>query len=400
MKCSSLGVWLMMTAFLFSVVPAWSADPDRQLLERVRQAIKDAGLERAADSLSVFSQQGGGLVSLSGRCPTKDVQQRILAVVESVPDVKQVDHLRLTWPSFYSVVTSNLKTDDEHLARYMQLLRRGYALTYGDRGLEYTAREGTLVEGAVPFRVLIDHNSSSVSYGTPQGTAVTGIVVRQGTDLTFNPGGDLGPGYQFHYRLDVKEKGSIKYSFQKWDGTQYKSLGSATLAVNTTFSAEVAQGNIELGKPPTKAPPCPLEISLCRAKALQALEPPKPDPKTMPAVKITAKFADTGDALAKRVAAAAPKQRVPVDILVQNSSPWPIGSLSCYLVDSRKPGFAGYQCGVNQLYPRLLPGEQRKVTLELISGDSRSPAAIGYFLSKTLVVTQLDPRFELYSILE
>jgi hypothetical protein len=389
-----------LAAVVLAAIPVWAAETDAELLDRVRKAIKDAELERAAANFSVFSQQGGGLVSLSGRCPTQDVKQKILAVVEQVPNVKQIDHLRLTWPSFFMVTTSNLQTNDEHQQKYLDLLRKGYLLTPRDPGMEYTAKDGPVVDGIVPFRVLIEHTSSAISYGPIQAQRITGVVVKQGTDLAFDPTGNLGAGYQFHYRLDVKEKGSIKYTFQKWDGTQYKNLGSASLPVNTSSNVEVAQGDIALGKPPAKAPPCPLDISQCRAKAVNALEPPKPDPKTMTGVKITAKFADSSDALAKRVAAAPPKQRVSVDILLQNNSPWPIGSVSCYLVDARKPGFDGYQCGLNQLSPRLLPGEQRKVTLEMLPPESRAPNAIGYFLSKSLTITKLEPRFELYGILE
>lgn len=400
MKCLSRSLWLVVVAIVPIVVPAVANDADRQLLERVRQAVKDAGLERAAANFSVSSEVGGGLVRLSGRCPTTEVKQKILAVVEKVPGVIQIDHSNLIWPAFILVATSDLKTTDEHHLEYLENLRKGYLLS--SRGLDcaYTAQDGPVVDGVVPFRVLIEHTSTSTTYGPVQGTPVTGIVVRDGTDLTFNPAGNLGPGYQFHYRMDVKEKGTIKYTFQKWDGTQYKNLGTASLPVNTTKHVEVAQGNIELGKPPTRMPPCPLDVGQCRAKALLALEPPKPDPHTMPAVKVTAKYADTSEALARRVAAAAPKQRIPVEILLQNTSPWPIGSLSCYLVDSRKPGFGGYQCGLNQARPRILPGEQRKVTMELILEDSRSPAVAAYFLSKSLTVTRIEPSFNLYGILE
>ena len=110
-------------------------------------------------------------------------------------------------------------------------------------------------------------------------------------------------------------------------------------------------------------------------------------------------IADSNDALAKRVAAAPPRQRVPVDILVQNTSPWPLGSVSCYLVDARK-GFDGYQCILNQLSPRLLPGEQRKITFEMLPPETRTPNAIGYFLSKSLTITKLEPRFTLDASLE
>ena len=36
--------------------------------------------------------------------------------------------------------------------RYIELLRKGYLLTPRDPGLEYTAQDGPLVDGAVPFR--------------------------------------------------------------------------------------------------------------------------------------------------------------------------------------------------------------------------------------------------------
>lgn len=397
-------------ALLLSTIPAWTADPDRELVDNVRKAIKDAGLERAAANLNVFSREGGGLISLSGRAPTEAVKKKLLAVVNGVPGVKKVNHQELNWPSFDMVVKTSLKTNATHEKQYMADLRRGYFKFAGGFDDEYTEKDGPVGDGIVPFRVVIEHTSSAITFSAVSATPITGNVVRVGADQVFNPMGNLGPGYRFNYEMTVRETGNIKYTFQKWDGAIYKDLYSATFAANTSNPVVVAWSNIELGKPPATAPMCPLDDKTCREKAVNALKPPTREFKTMTGVKISGTFADSSPALVKRVKAAKPKELIPCEVMLQNNSPWSVSAVSCYLTDPSKKGVDGY-FGTSEFSPRLLPGEKRKITVNL-SGlspeekwDAKEAAyytarRAAYLTTKNLIITKIEPHFDLRGILD
>jgi hypothetical protein len=227
-------------------------------------------------------------------------------------------------PPLDIVVKTNLKTGDEHVAKYRQALfddallrRRGEK--NGPITVANADAQESRSEGAARYRLLVEHKGALAAGDLRSGKeAGTVTLVRNGVKTP------LGSGTRTFWNMKVTQSGSVNYTFLKWTGKKYQPLSTWSFKISTEDVVTVAYGEPVLDSDKNAVSKCPLTYAeAVKSAFVEALPPDIPWSQQI--------FARPGPTVSDQVVAAVVRLEKDssggkAEISVRNRSPWPIKS--------------------------------------------------------------------------
>ena len=227
------------------------------------------------------------------------------------------------------VVSTTLKSTDEHIAKYLDALTTSAASQLSSLDPQTYDADNKPRDGAARFRLIVEHKGTVTVGGSLQQVANGHPVVNvEVGDKSIKTTVDKAH-WRTVWAMKASQKGTITFKLLQWQDKSYKSLSTWSVPVRDMLPSEgtVIVGSVEQSTAGAfeRNPKCPVTLAEAKQTALGHLMPDDLG-KDLIAGLVQAKVTRT--VINKQAGTFPLMQDASVEVAISNGSPWPIKNMT------------------------------------------------------------------------